>query len=73
MAQRGQAKRRPRHSSSTERDMKEKYRARWDSNTKHGSGACWLTDADTICVYAREAVVGSLQETVNRIAQMSRP
>ncbi len=51
-----------------ERDMK-KYRARWDS--KNSDVASWLTDDDHVDSFPEKAAVGSLNETVNRIAQMS--
>ena len=54
-----------------------KYRARWDywhwnKGKKCNEGSCWLTDDDHIHVSAARAAVGTLSETVNRIAQMSR-
>ena len=53
-----------------------KYRARWDierydQGKKYAHGSCWLTDDNHIHVDSEKAAVGSLTETVNRIAQMS--
>ncbi len=52
-----------------------KYRARWDyerwrNGKKLREGSCWLTDDDHIGC-PEDAAVGSLSETVNRIARMS--
>jgi hypothetical protein len=53
-----------------------KYRARWNSE-KYVEGErcvgsdCWLTDDSHIHTLPKKAAVGSLGETVNRIAQMS--
>ena len=53
-----------------------KYRARWNSEKYvHGERCvgldCWLTDDDHIHTSAAKAAVGTLSETVNRIALMS--
>ncbi|KKN38015.1 hypothetical protein LCGC14_0757800 [marine sediment metagenome] len=53
-----------------------KYRARWDhwywhNGKKCGEGSSWLTDDQHVHFTPSEAAVGTLGETVNRIAQMS--
>ncbi len=53
-----------------------KYRARWDywkwqNGEKYDDGSCWLTD-DNHIGSSTEAAVGTLGETINRIARMSR-
>ncbi len=54
-----------------------KYRARWDhwywvNGKKCGEGSSWLTNNDHVHSCSAEAAVGTLSETVNRIARMSR-
>ena len=46
-----------------------KNRARWDS--RNSDVKSWLTDDSRVHTFPEKAAVGSLAETVNRIAQMS--